>query len=226
MTNTRGPWRLLLVLVVLAATALLTAADHEAAADEPTEEAPAASTSEDAAKAVLDDVKKAAPTVADPLPFDHAKHEKPFDRSGLTCVDCHPVGARSETVEPELPPPPRVACHSCHRQGVKGAPKLAKPTCAQCHPVREELKPESHAIGWIDDHGAEARSLRSGCETCHDRGQCIDCHDGRGALARRPHGAGWEIIHGIEARLDVASCVGCHAEETCKRCHENGGRPL
>lgn len=217
MTIKRGPWRLLLVLLALGASALLTAADTQGSDEVPSDkEAPA--------KVEADE--KPAPDVADPLPFDHGKHEKQFDKAGVTCVDCHPVGLRSPTTEAELPPPPRVACHSCHRRQVKGAPRLAKPSCEMCHPVREQLKPDTHHIGWHDDHGAEARALRSGCETCHDRGQCIDCHDGRGALAKRPHGAGWEIVHGIEARLDPASCVGCHAEETCKSCHENGGRPL
>ncbi len=215
MTTTSTSWRLLLLLLALGATALLTAADREVSDDAvASAEAP---TQAEAEK---------APTVADPLPFDHGAHEKPFRRIGLTCIDCHPVGLRSPTVEPAAPPPPRTSCHSCHRRQVQGAPRQAKARCAQCHPVREELKPDSHELGWQDDHGPEARALRAGCDQCHSKGQCIDCHDARGALSASPHGAGFEVFHGVEARLDLVGCVSCHAAETCARCHDSGGRPL
>ncbi len=168
---------------------------------------------------------EATPSVLDPLPLDHAGHSKAFSRAGLSCPDCHPVGLTSESTEVEMPPPPRSVCHACHRGEVQGAPRRASDRCAACHPVREELRPESHNLGWSEEHGPEAQALRNGCDTCHDRGQCIDCHESRGAMTRSPHGPGFRSFHGVDARADGASCVRCHAAETCLQCHQGGKRP-
>jgi len=165
------------------------------------------------------------PTVVDPLPFDHSTHRGAFTRIGLMCADCHPVGLRAESGAVNDLPAPRSICHGCHRGEADGAPRGAASRCGACHPDREELIPETHGIGWHDDHAPEARSLRAGCDDCHDRGQCIDCHDTRGAAVHTPHPPGFRSLHGIDARLDGATCATCHAAETCVRCHEQGGWP-
>lgn len=166
-----------------------------------------------------------APTVMEPLPFEHRAHKTAFKRAGLVCGDCHPVGLRAESGKVADLPTPRSICHGCHRAEVEGAPHAAASRCGACHPDREELKPPTHGIGWHEDHGPEARSLRAGCDDCHDRGQCVDCHDARGAATETPHPPGFRSFHGLEARLDGATCVTCHAAETCVRCHEEGGWP-
>ena len=165
------------------------------------------------------------PAVFEPLPFKHAAHKKTFAKLGLACADCHPVGLRAESGKVEDLPLPRSICHGCHRGEVVGAPSKAASRCSACHSDREELKPPSHGIGWEEDHAAEARALRAGCQDCHDRGQCVDCHDARGALTEAPHPPGFRAVHGLDARLDGAMCVTCHAAETCVRCHEQGGWP-
>lgn len=165
------------------------------------------------------------PTVQAPLPFDHPLHAETFDKAGLTCIDCHPVGLSAEAGVPTELPAPMSTCHACHRREVARAPRKATERCESCHPYRDELTPETHGLGWDEDHGPEARSLRNGCDTCHDTGMCIDCHDARGAMTASPHGAAFRSLHGIEARLDPASCLTCHATETCVACHDGGKRP-
>lgn len=166
------------------------------------------------------------PTVADPLPFNHGVHEKTFKKTNVTCVHCHPVGARTDAGAPGVDlPPPRSACHGCHLGQLPGSPRKAANTCSDCHPQRSELLPATHGLGWLEGHGPEARSVRASCDACHDRTECIDCHEGRGALSRTPHPPGFRSTHGIEARVDPASCSTCHTEDTCAACHTTGVVP-
>lgn len=173
--------------------------------------------------------EKPEPTVKDPLPFDHAEHAETFRETGVRCVDCHPVGARSpegvQGTEASVPAP-RSTCHGCHRRAVKGAPRGAPSACAACHPVREELLPGSHDLDWLADHGDAARGISTGCADCHETDQCVECHEARGAKSRSPHGPGFRSSHGIEARMDPASCSSCHSGSTCTSCHTSGGIPL
>lgn len=187
---------------------------------------PVAAMAERLEPVLIDDQK---PTVMDPLPFEHAEHKKVFHDLGVRCVECHPVGARAPEgkVGTEVAPPgPRASCHACHRRDVTGAPRRSPGTCSTCHPVREELIPETHLGDWLEAHGEVARGLATGCVSCHDMGTCVECHEARGAKARMPHGPGFRSSHGIEARMDPSSCVTCHSGETCTSCHDSGGIPL
>jgi hypothetical protein len=167
-----------------------------------------------------------APSVLDPLPFDHEVHDPELSRLGLGCVDCHAFGDAVEGAQAPAPVPVNLAlCHACHKGEVAGVSPKAPRTCAACHPVREELRPEDHHEGWVEHHGPSARSLRSDCADCHARSSCVSCHEQRGALARSPHPTAFRFSHGIEAKLDPASCDTCHAAQSCTACHETGGVP-
>lgn len=175
------------------------------------------------------EIETPPPTLADPLPFDHAEHAEPFRREGVACIDCHPVGATAKEGPPVTSastPAPLSTCHGCHRRVVRGAPRASPSACTTCHTVRQELMPESHDAFWLDEHGAAARGLVTTCADCHDNSQCVACHEARGALTRTPHGPAFRSAHGVEARMDPASCSTCHAGETCTSCHTTGGIPL
>jgi hypothetical protein len=166
-----------------------------------------------------------APAVADPLPFDHVEHETAFAKADVTCVHCHPVGARTAAGAPGAVPTPLSTCHGCHLGELPGSPRRAQNTCSSCHPHRAELQPANHGLGWLEAHGPEARALGASGSACHDRTACIDCHEGRGATSRTPHPPGFRATHGIEARVDPASCSTCHTEDVCAACHVTGVTP-
>jgi len=167
------------------------------------------------------------PSVIAPLPYDHEVHAEVMEAKGVTCVTCHPVGARKAAGgAPDEPiGPPLHVCHGCHLREVKGAPRKAQPKCIQCHDDRSELIPVNHRVGWMEMHGIEARALSNGCDSCHEPRRCVDCHENRGALSRTPHPPGFRATHGIEARIDPASCSTCHVETTCTECHTSGVIP-
>lgn len=167
-----------------------------------------------------------APAVYEPLPFHHGTHDATFVAKGISCVTCHPVGARTATGAPDRPlPTPLATCHGCHLGEVKRSPRKATAWCTQCHPHRAELLPADHRVGWMQAHAIEARALSNGCATCHEDRMCIDCHEARGALATTPHPPGFRATHGIEARVDPASCSTCHVESSCTACHASGVIP-
>lgn len=163
-----------------------------------------------------------APAVHEPLPFDHAAHARAFDRGGLTCVDCHPVGMRPDGA---LPPPPLTSCHGCHLGTMDGAPRKADRTCELCHADRQALRPASHGPDWTHQHGREARARQATCNDCHATRTCVDCHERRGPLQRNPHPPAFRTTHGVEARLDPMRCSTCHSGETCRSCHSTGAIP-
>lgn len=163
-----------------------------------------------------------APSVRTPLPFDHPAHARSFERAGLSCVDCHPVGLRPNQA---LPPPPRSSCHGCHLGELPGAPKQATRVCTTCHAHRAELVPASHGPGWEHAHGAEARARGATCSDCHRTSTCVDCHEARGAGQRNPHPPAFRTTHGVEARLDPARCSTCHTGNSCQTCHTTGALP-
>ena len=163
-----------------------------------------------------------------PLPFDHGEHAGTFERSGLSCLDCHPVGARRASGDPSplaLPSAPRSSCHGCHLGELSKAPRSAPDTCTLCHSSLDGLVPRDHSLDWIATHGDMSRSAGSTCDTCHRAAECLDCHDRRGAGSENPHGAGFRSSHGVEARLDPRSCSTCHTEATCTSCHVQGAMP-
>lgn len=152
-----------------------------------------------------------------PLPFDHDAHQRVFGAIGLTCGDCHGVGAAVGTT-PDL----GATCHGCHLQEVPKAGAGAPRTCASCHPARAELRPQDHDATWLAAHGSEARAVGATCRDCHGAAECLDCHERRGALSASPHPVGFRSLHGLEARVDPASCGSCHAQATCTACHADG----
>ncbi|MBT3218656.1 MAG: hypothetical protein HN348_06155 [Proteobacteria bacterium] len=169
-------------------------------------------------------VPEARPRVVEPLPFDHSQHSRIFDKLGLHCTDCHPLGANNSSDEP-LPDelaPSRAICHGCH----EGQLRRAGEKCTDCHSHRGELLPQDHDVYWLELHSGRARALGADCFNCHEANQCVDCHERRGAMSRNPHGPGFGTIHGVEARFDPASCSRCHSPNTCTDCHSLGGPTL
>ena len=169
------------------------------------------------------------PTLVAPLPFDHTKHERTFNKQKVTCVVCHPVGlatgkAGAEATPPVAVQPPLSSCHGCHLKRVHKSPKHAPATCTLCHANREELVPPDHATGWDELHGLSSLARGSACMDCHTKTQCADCHTHRGPMVRDPHPPGFSSLHGIEARLDPQNCTNCHQTDTCLMCHRTGIR--
>jgi len=170
------------------------------------------------------------PSLIEPFPFDHDQHTKAFKKTGVACVDCHPVGLHTQDDQgfhdPQIPtPPPKATCHGCHLNLVKGVPRKAPNTCTSCHADRAELVPPSHIAGWLQLHGPDARGAVASCDSCHDRAQCLDCHEKRGAMSQNPHPPAFLSIHGAEARMDPNSCSTCHNGNTCVSCHSSGDIP-
>lgn len=172
------------------------------------------------------------PTLISPLPFDHAEHAPAFEKGGISCVDCHPVGLRRKDPEKGfvMPPvgplkPPLLVCHGCHKPSFAGAPRAAPGQCTLCHAHRAQLEPASHGVGWLQAHGPEARARGATCKDCHETNECVKCHDARGALQKDPHPPGWRTGHGVEARLDPYSCSTCHDGNACTSCHTTGAVP-
>lgn len=174
---------------------------------------------------------KPKPTLIDPLPFQHEVHATEFARLDLDCIDCHAFGdspADAPAGEPfvdESVPVNLEVCHACHRGQVSGVSDAAPKTCAICHPVADELIPQTHGDHWFREHASTARSLQANCIECHTRASCADCHETRGALTRTPHDVGFRTLHGIEARLDPNACSSCHLADSCSTCHSAGGTP-
>ena len=163
-----------------------------------------------------------------PLPFDHSAHAATFERTGVSCLDCHPIGARRSSPDGgsmALPEAPRSSCHGCHLGEVSKVPRSAPDTCTLCHASLDGLKPRDHGLDWISAHGDQSRSAGASCSTCHRPSECLDCHDRRGAGSENPHPAGFRSGHGVEARLDPRSCSTCHTEQTCTSCHLQGAMP-
>jgi hypothetical protein len=168
-----------------------------------------------------------APSLVEPLPFDHAEHARALERTGLGCVGCHPVGLRMDagSEAPPLPSPPLSACHGCHAGEVSGAGRGAPTSCLLCHDDRLALRPLDHGPDWMELHDTAARTSGSTCEDCHSAATCLDCHDRRGAGSANPHPVGFQRFHGVEARLDPRSCSTCHTEASCVTCHTTGSTP-
>lgn len=161
------------------------------------------------------------PSLRDPFPFDHSQHARTFQKEGLTCVSCHPVGLDAQLALTG----PRSSCHGCHLAEFAGAPRQATDYCTTCHARRDELIPPDHGHDWAREHGAAAPNRGGTCETCHTRKSCNDCHDQRGPGTRNPHPPGFTRTHGVDARLDPYACTTCHSADTCSSCHLTGVRP-
>lgn len=179
---------------------------------------------------VLPAIGSETPGLLRPLPFDHARHAGAFEKGGLVCQDCHPVGLYVPTeAGPRAPdsalPPPLGTCHGCHLEKYEGAVRKAPSECMTCHADRRELLPADHDLAWIPAHGLASRTRGNTCSDCHEKTACVDCHDERSAGSRNPHPAAFRTTHGIEAKVDSYSCGSCHVQNDCTTCHETGVYP-
>ena len=170
--------------------------------------------------------------------FSHQYH---VDTLGRDCESCHTdLRIEGETTQAALPS--MADCMTCHN-GLR-APR----DCSACHttPVGD-LKPDSHAVGWKDDHGKVARLSDTSCVPCHAVSECQDCHDGallnematlgaglqapfaptigeagEGLIMQGVHGLNFRFLHGLEARGKSSECITCHeldAGDFCAECH-------
>ena len=169
--------------------------------------------------------------------FSHAEHGEALGRD---CETCH-AGLRQEE-EPEVLVPPMSECMTCHN-GLR-APR----DCSACHTTAPSaLIPDSHAIGWKDDHGPVARLSDDSCVPCHAVSDCQECHDGAllnelatlgaalqtpfaptvgetgdGMVLQRVHGLNFRFLHALEARGKSSECITCHELDSgdfCAECH-------
>jgi hypothetical protein len=163
--------------------------------------------------------------------FDHAQHERTFQKAKVTCMACHEVGGAGQGLtEAQLADvwmhAPASACHECHALGEGGlgsgraAPRSPR-ACAVCHDYVPS--PETHVAGWTQHHGADAVAPGATCRDCHARSMCVDCHDRREDAGNKAHDPSWLTIHAIVARADPASCDTCHVRSECTSCHDSAG---
>ncbi len=159
------------------------------------------------------------------------KEHKDNIRKGNTCISCHDVEEIKElthlsawiTSHKSVAIRKEESCLKCHSTDF----------CADCHSVRQGLKPSEKNFGdlepsyphrgeWKTRHTIEAKADPSRCYRCHTRKFCSDCHP----RVESPHPQGWLSIHGEEARKNIASCSSCHedgANTVCIGCHRVGG---
>ena len=107
---------------------------------------------------------EAEPSLVEPLPFDHDLHAPGFEKKGVTCVACHPIGLTQQLEDQFASPvealPANVStCHACHLSEVRGAPPRRR------FDLRELPR---------GSHGAPA---------CQPRAGLADAARGRGARA-------------------------------------------
>lgn len=156
--------------------------------------------------------------------FDHAEHAATFRRHDVGCVVCHamtPVAEGTAANAAGLGPNEAV-CHTCHAPGEGGLGvgdglRAAPARCATCHPTVDP--PTSHAAGWLELHGSDARADAASCENCHTRSSCVDCHERRQNGAFTVHDPSWIKTHGVAVRAAPATCDSCHAQTECLSCH-------
>lgn len=143
------------------------------------------------------------------LVFDHAKHE------GLTCGDCHKVGASGPAAGRMQNPSMAYCMDACH--GERAAQPL---TCNACHATLDAAgRPADHAAGWLRQHGGTASVSAAECRQCHTENTCFTCHQ---TAKPRDHNQSWRLRgHGVVAQMDRERCVTCHKQEYCTRCHLN-----
>ena len=161
--------------------------------------------------------------------FDHRLHMPVLDSVGWICLPCHTIGATKEPdhVEGEIQStftdpassvllPTQQICHACHQQD---NPLNAPSQCRTCHETENLPPPESHALGWTQDHAREAVLQPEHCAGCHSGWMCAECHSRRDDASSDAHGGNWLSVHGMAARTDPVSCEDCHQGDTCRQCH-------
>ncbi len=148
--------------------------------------------------------------------FSHEQHIA----AGNNCESCHSAVTQKEEAFPYILPT-MAECMNCHEQQVVSV------ECATCHTPLENLKPMSHTINFVNNHGDQARmsaeemSADMSCMVCHTEQYCQDCHEGEN-LARFTHPLNYEFTHALEAQMNAKDCAVCHSEpEFCNACHRD-----
>ena len=170
--------------------------------------------------------------------FSHQYH---IETLGQDCESCH-TGLRRAGEAILAAIPPMSECMTCHN-GLR-APR----ECSACHTAAPStLIPDSHVIGWRDDHGRVARLSDDSCVPCHTVSDCQECHDGAllndlatlgaslqtpfaptvgeigdGMVLQRVHGLNFRFLHALEARGKSSECITCHELDSgdfCAECH-------
>jgi len=173
----------------------------------------------------------------DGLIFSHSLH---VEVAEISCADCHPKAAESDTVSDNLLPP-KETCADCHDVEDESS-------CGTCHGAGDSPGgyPAVESAG-IFSHGKHAANAVV-CAACHagvegsgsaaedflpEMKQCFECHVSKGlAVACRAchtekenlrpsdHVPDWRHTHPRSAALAPESCDICHRERiSCKKCH-------
>jgi hypothetical protein len=150
--------------------------------------------------------------------FSHKAHITEDDTG---CLDCHQgVAESSEIMTASLLT--MDSCVSCHEEKPEAAEYRS---CADCHrEIREDRAPPSHRLGWLREHGRQARmgafdDMPADCSLCHKRSDCDMCHR---AEPPRSHTQHFRLFgHAALASMDRHSCSTCHTEDSCAACHQD-----
>ncbi len=190
-----------------------------------------------------------APAQIDGKPFDHfsqtgfslAKHTQGYDKSNLTCLNCHGTDIHSDTAG---------RCVDCHQKAdpdfmTKHIAQFGA-ECSKCHDGVDRYKNFNHNLFFVLDgahvgldctkcHGADVatavyRGLGQSCITCHQEPDihkgffglaCQNCHT---TTAWRPAMLKFHdfpLNHGGAEQ----ACATCHPNTytnyTCYSCHEH-----
>lgn len=148
-----------------------------------------------------------------PLPASHdadwlARHGAQARESVQSCSNCHV----------------QAGCLTCHGEGeistvVAGLP-VARP--GETPLIGSDPTRRFHPMNFIEEHGMEAGSDPSSCQTCHSEPTCEQCHDG--IESSRFHGFNFAERHGAEAYQATLECSTCHSVEVfCRECHQELG---
>lgn len=166
------------------------------------------------------------------LTFSHARHST---RVLGNCVQCHGVGANTETVnrfEPRVPDM-NGCLGSCHSDDMRAL------ACNRCHQNLRRYPIESvsvvhHGPGFGRHHSVEARASGGMCAQCHEPTFCGQCHvaapgvplaDLEATSVTRDfvHRGDFMARHPDEARFNNATCMRCHGADFCDGCHRASG---
>jgi len=89
--------------------------------------------------------------------------------------------------------------------------------CGRCHGAGVP-----HQIGFVNQHGAVAKSAEAKCMMCHRASFCTDCH-----RLQMPHPAQFVSQHsGLVKKVGDDRCKRCHDPNDCTTCHVKHAHPV
>lgn len=166
-----------------------------------------------------------------------AAHGRQAEAPNATCATCHT----------------RESCTACHVNAPRIAAIQALQTDERVAGLMQGRRvtypvPASHrSLGFLREHGSQARQESASCANCHTRNSCMTCHrEGEriGVLAALPaqqrggaagvdlggnrppdHTPGFARRHAAVAGGGDASCGRCHAPTFCASCHDAASSP-